>query len=121
MGHFVVKRDAGPGWVANRGALEQPGAAEHSAFMNELAEQGVVLLAGPLDGSEHDRIHALLIMRAAGEAEVDQVLADDPWAASGQLRTVSVTPWNVFVGAERLAGRGRSPLAYSSAERDSNS
>jgi uncharacterized protein YciI len=102
MGHFVVTRNAGPGWAAGRGAGEQPGVAEHSAFMNGLAEQGVVLLAGPLDGSEHDRIHALLIVEAAAEAEVHQRLAGDPWAGSGQLRTVSVTPWTVFVGAERL-------------------
>jgi hypothetical protein len=89
--------------------------------MNELAELGVVLLAGPLDGSEHDRIHALLVVEADGPADVHQRLADDPWARSRQLRTASVTPWNVFVGAERLGARGQLPLAYSSAERDSNS
>jgi uncharacterized protein YciI len=121
MGHFVVTREAGPGWVAGKGALEQPGVAQHSGFMNGLAERGVVLLAGPLGGSEHDRIHALLILEAHGEAEIHQCFADDPWARSGQLRTVSVTPWNVFVGAERLAERAQSALAYSSATRDSNS
>jgi uncharacterized protein YciI len=111
MAHFVVTREAGPGWAAGHGALEQPGVAEHSAFINELADQGVVLLAGPIDGSEHDRIHALLVVEAEGPAEVQQQLADDPWVRSRQLRTVSVTPWNVFVGAERLGTGGQLPLA----------
>jgi uncharacterized protein YciI len=121
MAYFVVTREAGPGWAAGHGALEQPRVAGHSAFMNELAEQSVVLLAGPLDGSERHRIHALLVMEADSAADVDRRLADDPWVRSRQLRTVSVTPWNVFLGGERLAAPGQSALAYSSAARDSNS
>ena len=103
MTRFVVHREAGPGWTSGKGALDQPGVAEHSAFMTELAEQGFLLLAGPLDGTERDRIHALLVVEAAGEADIHARLAFDPWQGADKLRTVRIQPWNVFVGAERLA------------------
>jgi uncharacterized protein YciI len=121
MTQFVVQREAGRGWTPGKGAFEQPGASEHAAFMNKLAEEGFVLLAGPVAGSERDRIRALLVVEAAHESEIHARLAHDPWAAADLLRTVSVESWNVFVGAERLAAAGAQPLAYSSAAFDSNS
>jgi uncharacterized protein YciI len=122
MTHFLVHREAGAGWIPGKGALEQPGIAEHTAFMNELADRGVVLLAGPLAGSESDRIRAVLIVDADSEAKIHRQLAADPWTRTQQLRTVSVESWNVFVGGERLAAaEGQPPLAYASAEPDSNS
>jgi uncharacterized protein YciI len=121
MSRFAVVREAGPGWAAGKGALEQPGVVDHSAFMDGLAEHGFLLLAGPLAGSEQDQIRALLVVEAAAEAEVQERLAQDPWARTEQLRTVRVESWNVFVGAERLAARAQAPLAYSSAEPGSNS
>ena len=38
---------------------------DHAAFMNALADEGIVLFAGPLAGSEHGRIRVLLIADAA--------------------------------------------------------
>jgi hypothetical protein len=37
-------------------------------------------------------------------------LADDPWARSHQLRIVSIEPWKILVGIERL-GRGNDEAA----------
>jgi uncharacterized protein YciI len=120
MSRFVVVREAGIGWTDGAGALAQPGVAEHSSFMNELADQGFLLLAGPLANSELDRIRALVIVEAADEAAIEERLAADPWARAEKLRTVSVTPWQVFVGGERLAP-SQLPAAYVSAEVASNS
>jgi uncharacterized protein YciI len=103
MSYFTIIREAGPAWKDGRGIADQPAVDEHSAFMNELAEQGVVVAAGPLAGSEHGRLRALLIVNANAEDEIHQRLASDPWTRMGQLVTVSVEPWNVFVGAQRLA------------------
>ena len=102
MTYFAVTRDAGPGWTNGKGAFEQPGVDEHSAFMNALADQGVVLCAGPLAGSEHRRIHVLLIVNAKSEADVYQHLSTDPWARAQRLITTSVEPWIPIVGADRL-------------------
>jgi uncharacterized protein YciI len=79
--------------------------------MNRLADQGFLLLAGPLAGSEQDRIRVLLIVEAVHEAEVRERLADDPWARADMLRAVSVERWSVFVGGERLLGRAPGAVA----------
>ena len=103
MSLFAVTREAGPGWTNGKGAFEQPAVNDHAAFMNDLANEGIVLFAGPLAGSEHDRIRVLLIADADGETDIHQRLADDPWVRTEQLVTTSVEPWNLFVGAERLS------------------
>ncbi len=85
MSYFVVIRDAGPGWTEGKGAFEQPGVADHAAFMNALADEGIVLFAGPLAGSEHGRIRALVIINADSEAAIRDRLAADPWAQTHRL------------------------------------
>jgi uncharacterized protein YciI len=103
MSHFAVTREAGPAWTDGKGTFEQPGVNDHAAFMNDLADQGFVLFAGPLAGSEHGRIRALVIVDAADEAEIHRRLADDPWTLAQRLVIVRIESWNLFVGAERLA------------------
>ena len=103
MSYFAVIRTAGPAWTDGRGTFEQAGVNDHATFMNALAEQGFVLFAGPLAGSEHGRIRALVIVDAVDEAEIHRRLADDPWTLAQRLVIVSIEPWNLFVGAERLA------------------
>jgi uncharacterized protein len=102
MSLFAVIREAGPAWTDGKGAFEQPRASDHAAFMAGLADEGLVLLAGPLAGSEAGRIRVLLIADAAHEADIRQRLADDPWAITQRLLTVSVEPWTVLAGADRL-------------------
>jgi uncharacterized protein YciI len=99
---FAVVREAGPGWAAG-GIHEQPAVEEHAAFMNGLAQQGVVLFAGPLAGTEHGRLRVLLVADGRDEAEIHRHLAGDPWLRSRQLLTLSIEPWKILVGAERLA------------------
>ena len=103
MSYFAVIRDAGPAWTDGKGAFEQPGVDDHSAFMNALADEGIVLFAGPLAGSEHGRIRALLIVNADDEAVIHDRLAADPWSEAQRLVTTSIEPWNLFVGAERIS------------------
>jgi uncharacterized protein YciI len=105
MSLFAVTREAGPGWHDGGGIDVQPAVADHAAFMQALADDGFVLAAGPLAGSEDGRLRVLLIADAARETEVHERLTDDPWVKSDQLRTVRVERWNVFVGAERLSVR----------------
>jgi uncharacterized protein YciI len=106
VSYFAVIREAGPGWK-DGGIFEQPAVSEHPAFMNALADQGVVLFGGPLAGSEHGSVRVLLIVNADNEGEIHRHLADDPWVQTKQLTTVSVEPWNLLVGAERLPSAQR--------------
>jgi uncharacterized protein YciI len=103
MSYYVVIREAGPGWTDGKGAFEQPGVNDHAAFMNALADDGLVLFAGPLAGSEQGRIRALVVVNADNEAVIHDRLAADPWAQAQRLVITSVEPWNLFVGADRLA------------------
>jgi len=103
MRYFVVTREAGPGWIDGTGAFEQPGVNDHGEFMSTLADQGLVLFAGPLAGSEHGRIRVLVIVDATDEAEIPRRFADDPWALAQRLVIRSIESWNLFLGAERLA------------------
>jgi uncharacterized protein YciI len=101
--YFAVIRDAGPAWTEGKGAFEQPGVEDHAAFMNTLADEGTVLFAGPLAGSEHGRIRALLIVSSETEAAIHDRLAADPWSRAERLVVTSIEAWNLLVGAGRLS------------------
>jgi len=103
MSYFAAIREAGPAWQDGKGAFEQPGVGEHAAFMNGLADKGVVLFAGPLAGTEQGRIRALVIAETEDESELHRQLADDPWTRTERLVTTSVEPWMLIVGADRVA------------------
>ncbi len=79
MSLFAVTREAGSLWTEGKGAFEQPGVAQHAAFMNGLSEEGFALLAGPLAETELDRIRVLLIVDGIDAADVRSRLAVDPW------------------------------------------
>ena len=105
MSLFAVTREAGPTWIDGKGAFEQPAVNEHAAFMNTLANEGFVIVAGPLAGSEQGRIRVLLIADAPSEADIHRRLADDPWARTKHLLTTRVERWSLFVGTDRLPVR----------------
>jgi uncharacterized protein YciI len=109
MSLFAVTREAGPSWIDGKGAFEQPAVNEHGAFMGGLAEAGFVLFAGPLAGTEADRIRVLLIAEADSEADVHQRLADDPWERTDRVVTTSVEPWLLLAGADRLGAQSAAP------------
>ena len=106
MSHYAVIREAGPGWI-DGGIAAQPDVAAHAAFMNDLADEGLVVLAGPLAGTENGRLRALLIMEANTEGEIRERLADDPWVHTDRLALTRIEPWQLMVGAERLSAPAR--------------
>ena len=58
------------------------------------------MLGGPLS----DEGGAVLVVRAASEAEVRDRLRHDPWYVHGILELQSVRTWDIFV--DRWAGTG---------------
>lgn len=71
---------------------------QHARFMDDLTERGIVVLGGPLEGTEE----VLLIMRARSEEEIVRTLSEDPWSGLDLLRVKSIAPWNLRLG--RLPG-----------------
>ena len=57
--------------------------------MNGLADDGLIVAAGPLAGTESGRIRVLLIADADHEAEIAQRLAADPWELAGRITTTT--------------------------------
>jgi uncharacterized protein YciI len=102
MSYFAVIREASAGWTEG-GVAAQPDVADHAAFMNDLAEEGFLLFAGPLGGSEAGRLRVLLILNADDEDEIRLRLTDDPWVRTDRLVITSIEPWTPIVGAERLS------------------
>jgi uncharacterized protein YciI len=103
VSYFAVIREAGPGWTSGRGAFDQPDVDDPAAFMSALADEGILLFAGPLAGSERDRVRVLLVVDAEDEATFRDRLEADPWTAARRLVISSIEPWNVIVGADRIA------------------
>lgn len=102
MSHHAVIREAGLRWIEG-GIAAQPDVADHAAFMNALADEGFVLFAGPLAGTESGRLRALLIVNADHDDEIRRRLAEDPWAHTDRLVITRIEPWDVIVGMERLS------------------
>jgi hypothetical protein len=46
--YFALVRRPGPAWDLGRPMREQDGWAEHAAFMDALAEEGFIVLGGPV-------------------------------------------------------------------------
>ena len=61
--------------------------------MSGLADDGLILAAGPLAGTESGRIRVLLIADGDHEAEIVQRLAADPWELAGRITTTGIEPW----------------------------
>ena len=94
--YFAVIREQGPNWDASLAMREQDKWPEHVKFINGVADEGFLLLAGPHgDGRPY---RALLIVAAASEREVVTRLNDDPWTTARVLETISIDRWDVLVG-----------------------
>jgi uncharacterized protein YciI len=76
---------------------EQEGWPAHARFMNELVNEGFVVLGGPIgDGTK-----VLLIVEADSEEVIQRRIADDPWTPLGLLPIESIDPWQILLGAVR--------------------
>jgi uncharacterized protein YciI len=90
---FTVFRPTGSAWVQGTPVRQQPYWDEHAAFMDNLFDQGVIVLAGPYpDGSG-----ALLIVEAESQVAVRDMFADDPWMVRDILRVGDVKEWTIFL------------------------
>ena len=91
---FAVLRTRGPAWNDAVPMEEQVDWRRHADFMNELQDQGIAVLAGPLAGTRD----VLLIFRAESEAVVEARLAEDCWSVKGLLQTLWIKPWGLRLG-----------------------
>lgn len=74
---LVTRHQSGPQWNPALSLREQSGFAAHAHYLDGLVEQGTLLLGGPLP----DR-RVALVFDARSAAEVQRLLAADPWTGS---------------------------------------
>lgn len=88
---FAVFRTRGPAWREGEPLERRAEWGAHAKFMNALAQDGFVVLGGPLD-------EVLLIVRAESPEAIRARLAADPWSASDPLRIARLVPWTGRLG-----------------------
>jgi uncharacterized protein YciI len=91
---YAVIRTRGAKWDHAAPLRSQPLWHEHARFIDDLAADGFIRLAGPLEGGND----VLLICRGESPDSVEARLIEDPWTAADMLHTTRISPWNVLVG-----------------------
>jgi uncharacterized protein YciI len=98
MPYFAVTVEHGPAWDDSRPMREQDEWDAHARCMDELVDEGFIVLGGPLgDG----RRRVLMAVHAEDESEIEARFARDPWRPMGLLVTAAIEPWEIL-----LDGRG---------------
>jgi uncharacterized protein YciI len=90
---FVTISSAGPNRDFSKGTREQLLWDEHAAFIDQLVNEGFVLMGGPL----LDEGGAMLVVNADDENTVREKLKKDPWFERGILKLESVKRWEIFI------------------------
>jgi uncharacterized protein YciI len=97
---FIVMSAAGSNRDHAKGTRDQPYWDEHAAFIDNLIEEGFIVLGGPLP----DEGSAVLVVRSNSEAEVRTRLKSDPWYVHGILTLQSVRRWDIFIDRRVASG-----------------
>jgi hypothetical protein len=92
---LVTVHRSGPLWDPTLSLEQQSEWDAHANFMDELVDQGFVILGGPLS----DDVRVVLVIESTSPDMVRDVLSHDPWSGS-HLQVHSIEPW-----ALRLDGR----------------
>jgi uncharacterized protein YciI len=92
---LVVLRRAGPEWDPSKPMEEQAGWDDHAAFMDQLVDDGFLVLGGPLE----DGVRTAHAVEAESADAIREVFARDPWSES-HLLVDSIDEWTI-----RLDGR----------------
>lgn len=84
-------------------ALRQATRAAHLAWIAGLGER--VKVAGPcLDDRETDPAGSLMVIEAANRAEIEALVAADPYGLAGLFERVEIRPWRWLFGDGRREG-----------------
>src|SRR5215471_18667578 len=94
---FIVTSSVGPNRDPSKATREQPFWNEHAAFIDDLVDQGFILMGGPLVDENGLPCGALLIVNADTENEVHENLKNDPWYTHSILKLKSVRRWQIFI------------------------
>lgn len=95
MRTFAAIRTRGPAWDDSKPMEQQVDWDAHARFMEGLADDGFLVLVGPLEGTRD----VLLVVRAESAAAIERRLSTDPWVVNGLLVLKQVAPWQIRLGS----------------------
>lgn len=90
---FATFFSPGPVWIAGKTSREQPYWTEHAAFMDQLFENGIIVLGGPYA----DYTSLLVIVEALDEEAVYALFEHDPFVIYEIVHISSVHEWLIFL------------------------
>jgi len=90
---YLASSVAGPNRDLTKGSREQSYWDQHAEFIDQLVDEGFIVMGGPIAGEGG----ALLIVKSDSEAAVRQRLRNDPWTTHGILKLVNVQRWEIFI------------------------
>jgi uncharacterized protein YciI len=94
---LVVVRRSGPQWDSSKPLEEQSGWGAHAAFMDDLVDDGFIVLGGPL--ADEERVaHAV---HAESEEAIRATLARDPWSET-HLQIDTIDHWTIRLAPAEL-------------------
>lgn len=102
---FAAFFSPGPQWRGGKTSREQPYWAEHAAFMDQLFDDGTVILGGPYA----DYTSLLVIVEALDEEAVHALFELDPFVIHEIVRLSSVHEWLIFLDARHKLSPVRMP------------
>jgi uncharacterized protein YciI len=94
---FLAISSAGSSRDFSKGTREQPFWDEHAKFIDQLVDEGFILMGGPLE----DEGGALLILNVQDENELREKLKNDPWTTHRILKLESVKRWQIFIDQKK--------------------
>lgn len=94
--YFAVTRVRGENWDVSREMREQEQWDEHARFMDALADEGFIVLGGPLGEGEQQ---FLMIVNADSKEAIAARFADDPWTPMGLLSIARIERWEILLQA----------------------
>jgi uncharacterized protein len=78
----------------------------HREYLNGLIQQGKLVISGPFS----DDSGGLLVYEAETAAQVEKLIAEDPFAIQGVFVSWEIRPWNVvFVNRALLCAQSQTP------------
>jgi uncharacterized protein YciI len=90
----------GPNWNPAKAVREQELWDEHAQFVDELFDQGLIMLAGPF---APEGTGALVILNVESTDEARRIYAKDSWAHRQILLTADAKEWTIFVDERNKA------------------
>jgi uncharacterized protein len=74
----------------------------HRAFLTGLADEGVVLLSGPMARQTDGPGAALILLTGEAQEPLLELLREDPFQQLGLVEHVHIDRWDPVIGAARL-------------------